>query len=116
MKIARRFNAGKHEATFRPEGAAEARFVSAVPSGLGPELPLNPTINRWAILESPFGTKNRESERTEIQFLRSRCWLLFKSGIQAPRGFASLMREIRAHAPKTNLDYGLPTADYEARS
>src|SRR5437667_669476 len=82
LRIARRFNAGKHPAWHTsPEGTAEAWGMGLdLPAAalrstaqVGPGRPFgtrdffasNPALKRWAILACPFGTeKNGKSART----------------------------------------------------
>src|SRR6266542_2156879 len=60
MRIARRFNAGKHPARrTSPEGTAEGWRVGldfSRPFGTRDLLASNPALKRWAILDCPFGT------------------------------------------------------------
>src|SRR2546426_12844577 len=65
LRIARRFNAGKHPARHTsPEGTAEGCGVGldlSRPFGTGDLLASNPALKRWAILACPFGTAKQWS-------------------------------------------------------
>src|SRR5438874_1872579 len=63
LRIARRFNAGKHPAGLTsPEGTAEGLDLGSNltrPFGTRDLLASSPTLKRWAILDCPFGTAKR---------------------------------------------------------
>src|SRR2546426_2916586 len=63
LRIARRFNAGKHRAWHTsPEGTAEGFVVGlnlSRPFGTRDLLASRPASKRWAILDCPFGTPKR---------------------------------------------------------
>ena len=68
MRIARRFNAGKHMVLHpSPEGTAEGFRVEldvSRPFGTHDLLARNPALKRWAILACPFGTARQRSFRS----------------------------------------------------
>ena len=65
LRIARRFNAGKHPACHtNPEGTTERSGVGLDlnrPFGVRDLLASNPALKRWAILACPFGTAKLRS-------------------------------------------------------
>src|SRR5213592_429745 len=65
LRIARRFNAGKHPAWHTsPEGTAEGWGVGldlSRPFGTRGLWASNPALKRWAILSCPFGTAKQRS-------------------------------------------------------
>src|SRR5207249_10409567 len=74
LRIARRFNAGKHPARHTsPEGTAEGWGVGldlSRPFGTRDLLAPNPALKRWAILACPFGTARQRSSHADK---RPRC-------------------------------------------
>src|SRR5439155_8019068 len=87
LRIARRFNAGKHRAWHTsPEGTVEGRVVGLVlrrPFGTRDLSASNPALKRWAILDCPFGTpKQQPNPMTAYEKLRTglkrkpRAWLV----------------------------------------
>src|SRR5258706_12487944 len=76
LRIAQRFSVGfDRRAASSPEGTAERQWSrSAVPSGLIVDLPLDPTLKRWAIFRCPSGTRRCGGK-------------LLPSGYSAPSGW-----------------------------
>src|SRR6059036_550248 len=70
LRIARRFNAGKHPAWHTsPEGTAEGWRVGldlSRPFGTRDLFACNPALKRWAILPCPFGTAKQQSSHALI--------------------------------------------------
>src|SRR5437660_4850860 len=69
LRIARRFNAGKHRARhISPEGTTEGwamRFELGRPIGTQDLLVSNPALKRWAIVGRPFGTATQRSSHAD---------------------------------------------------
>src|SRR5437667_7608973 len=69
LRIARRFNAGKHPACHTsPEGTTERSGVGLDlnrPFGTRDLLASNPALKRWAILACPFGTATQRTSDTD---------------------------------------------------
>src|SRR2546426_10102883 len=70
LRIARRFNAGKHPAWHTsPEGTVERWGVGldlSRPFGTRDQLASSPALKRWAILARPFGTVKQRAWSLEL--------------------------------------------------